>query len=102
MLLEPGTTCWRRETSGRAALVVDMADYFDAAMKAMAKAKHTVHLLNWAFEPQTLFHPQPGCTGPQDDRIANFLKALSKDNPNLDVRILCWQSALPVAATQRA
>jgi phosphatidylserine/phosphatidylglycerophosphate/cardiolipin synthase-like enzyme len=77
-----------------------MADYFDAAMAAMRKARHTVHLLNWAFEPQTLFHPQPGCTGPQDDRIANFLKRLSKDNPKLDVRILCWRSALPVAATQ--
>ena len=100
MLLEPGETCWRRETSARAALIVDMADYFDAAMAAMRKAKHTVHLLNWAFEPQTLFHPQPGCTGPEDDRIDNFLKRLSKDNPKLDVRILCWQSALPVAATQ--
>ncbi|HEX3367634.1 phospholipase D-like domain-containing protein [Phenylobacterium sp.] len=100
MLLESGLTCWRRDTSGRAALIVDMADYFDAAMTAMAKAKHTVHLLNWAFEPQTLFHPQPGCTGPERDRIANFLKALSKDNPDLDVRILCWQSALPIAATQ--
>ncbi len=100
MLLDPGTTCWRRETSGRAALLIDMADYFDAAMKAMRKARHTVHLLNWAFEPQTLFHPQPGCTGPDDDRIANFLKALAKDNPKLDVRLLCWKSAAPVAATQ--
>jgi phosphatidylserine/phosphatidylglycerophosphate/cardiolipin synthase-like enzyme len=100
VLLEPGITCWRRETSARAALIVDMADYFDAAMAAMRKAKHTVHLLNWAFEPQTLFHPQPGCTGSEDDRIANFLKRLSTDNPKLDVRILCWQSALPVAATQ--
>ncbi|HZZ70372.1 MAG TPA: phospholipase D-like domain-containing protein [Phenylobacterium sp.] len=100
MLLEPGNTCWRRETSARAALIVDMADYFDAAMAAMREAKHTVHLLNWAFEPQTLFHPQPGCTGPEDDRIANFLKRLARDNPGLDVRVLCWQSALPVAATQ--
>jgi phosphatidylserine/phosphatidylglycerophosphate/cardiolipin synthase-like enzyme len=100
VLLEPGTTCWRRETSGRAALIVDMADYFDAAMAAMRRAKHTVHLLNWAFEPQTLFHPQPGCTGPEHDRIAHFLKQLARENPKLDVRILCWQSALPVAATQ--
>jgi phosphatidylserine/phosphatidylglycerophosphate/cardiolipin synthase-like enzyme len=100
VLLEPGTTCWRRETSGRAALIVDMAAYFDAAMTAMRRARHTVHLLNWAFEPQTLFHPQPGCTGPRDDEIANFLKRLATDNPKLDVRILCWQSALPVAATQ--
>jgi phosphatidylserine/phosphatidylglycerophosphate/cardiolipin synthase-like enzyme len=100
MLLEQGSTCWRRETSARAALIVDMADYFDAAMTAMRGARHTVHLLNWAFEPQTLFHPQPGCKGPQDDRIGNFLKSLSKENPELDVRILCWRSALPVAATQ--
>ena len=100
MLLEPGSTCWRRGTSTRAALIVDMADYFDAAMAAMCRAKHTVHLLNWAFEPQTLFHPQPGCMGPEDDRIANFLKHLSKTKPSLDIRILCWKSALPVAATQ--
>jgi phosphatidylserine/phosphatidylglycerophosphate/cardiolipin synthase-like enzyme len=100
MLLEPGSTCWRRETSDRAALLIDMAAYFDAAMQAMSKAKRSVHLLNWAFEPQTLFHPQPGCTGPQDDRIGNFLKRLARENPRLDVRVLCWKSALPVAATQ--
>jgi phosphatidylserine/phosphatidylglycerophosphate/cardiolipin synthase-like enzyme len=98
VLLEPGTTCWRREISGRAALLVDMADYFDAAMSAMRTARRSVYLLNWAFEPQTLFHPQPGCTGPQDDRIANFLKTLA--SKKLDVRVLCWKSALPVAATQ--
>jgi phosphatidylserine/phosphatidylglycerophosphate/cardiolipin synthase-like enzyme len=100
MLLEPGSTCWRRETSDRAALLVDMAAYFDAAMQAMAKAKRSVHLLNWAFEPQTLLHPQPGCAGPDGDRIGNFLKRLAAENPKLDVRVLCWKSALPVAATQ--
>ena len=100
MLLEPGETCWRRETSGRAALLIDMADYFDAAMKAMRRARHTVHLLNWAFEPQTLFHPRDGCKGPDSDRIANFLIALARDNPALDVRVLCWKSSLPIAATQ--
>jgi phosphatidylserine/phosphatidylglycerophosphate/cardiolipin synthase-like enzyme len=100
VLLEPENTCWRRATSARAAVLIDMADYFDAAMKAMRQARHTVHFLNWAFEPQTLFHPQPGSTGPDEDRIGNFLKALANDNPALDVRVLCWKSALPIAATQ--
>jgi phosphatidylserine/phosphatidylglycerophosphate/cardiolipin synthase-like enzyme len=100
VLLKPGETCWRRETADRAAALIDMADYFDAAMKAMRKARHTIHLLNWAFEPQTLFHPQPGCTGADEDRIANFLKALAKDNPKLDVRILCWKSPMAISATQ--
>jgi phosphatidylserine/phosphatidylglycerophosphate/cardiolipin synthase-like enzyme len=100
VLLTPGTTCWRRETADRAALLIDMAAYFDAAMEAMRAARHTVWLLNWAFEPQTLFHPQPGCTGPDSDRFGPFLKALAADKPQLDVRLLCWKSALPIAATQ--
>ena len=100
MLLEAGTTCWRREIADQGALIIDAADYFDAAMRVMQRARHTVHLLNWAFEPQTLLHPGEGCTGPDSDRIGEFLKRLAEDKPHLDVRILCWKSALPVAATQ--
>ena len=99
MLLQEGRTCWRTAKAGRAALLIDMQAYFDAAMEAMSRAKHSVHLLNWAFEPQTLFHPQPGCVGPDSDRFGNFLIALAK-NPAIDVRLLCWKSAMPVAATQ--
>ena len=99
MLLQEGRTCWRSTKAGRAALLIDMEAYFDAAMEAMSRAKHCVHLLNWAFEAQTLFHPQPGCVGPDSDRFGNFLIALAK-NPDIDVRLLCWKSAMPVAATQ--
>ena len=92
-------TAWKTQTAGRAALLIDMEAYFDAAMDAMRRAKHSVHLLNWAFEAQTLFHPGPDCTGEDSDRIGNFLIALA-EKPNLDVRVLCWKSAMPVAATQ--
>jgi phosphatidylserine/phosphatidylglycerophosphate/cardiolipin synthase-like enzyme len=99
MLLAPGTTCWRAEKAARAALLIDMEAYFDAAMDAMSRAKHCVHLLNWAFEANTQFHPQPGGGGKPSDRIGAFLIALAK-RPEIDVRILCWKSAMPVAATQ--
>lgn len=85
MLLQPGTTCWKRATASRAALLIDMEAYFDAAMEAMRRAKHCVHLLNWAFEAQTLFHPGPNGSGANSDRIGNFLIALA-EKPNLDVR----------------
>jgi phosphatidylserine/phosphatidylglycerophosphate/cardiolipin synthase-like enzyme len=98
-MLTAGTTCWKLETAPRAALLVDMEDYFDAAWDAMSRAKHTVHLLNWAFEANTFFHPKPNGGGDEADRFGNFLVALSK-NPDLDVRLLCWKSAMPVAATQ--
>ena len=100
MLLEAGKTCWRCESADRAALIIDTEQYFDAAMRVMQRARHTVHLLNWAFESQTLFHPKDGCAGPDSDRVGEFLKQLAAEKPHLDVRILCWKSALPVAATQ--
>jgi phosphatidylserine/phosphatidylglycerophosphate/cardiolipin synthase-like enzyme len=99
VLLQEGRTAWRTAKAFRAALLIDMQEYFDAAWEAMGRAKHCIHLLNWAFEPQTLFHPQAGCTGPDSDRFANFLIELAK-NPDIDVRLLCWKSAMPVAATQ--
>jgi phosphatidylserine/phosphatidylglycerophosphate/cardiolipin synthase-like enzyme len=99
LLLTPGTTCWRQAKAPRAALLIDMETYFDAAMDAMSRAKHCVHLLNWAFEANTLFHPEPGGGGKDSDRIGNYLVALA-NNPDIDVRILCWKSAMPVAATQ--
>lgn len=100
MLLREDETAWRVRRAGRAALLVDMACYFDAAKAAMSKARHSIHLLNWAFEQDTLFHPQPGCAGEESDRIGNFLKAYADAHREVSVRILCWNSAMPVAATQ--
>ncbi len=100
MLLKSGTTCWRVETAPRAAVFIDMADYFKAAKEAMSRAQRSIHLLNWAFEADTVFDPRPGGGDSDDDRFGPFLKALADGNPDLDVRILCWRSSLPVAATQ--
>ena len=99
MLLSSGTTSWKTANAPRAALLIDMEAYFDAAMDAMRHAKHSVHLLNWAFEPDTFFHPGPDCTGKEADRIGNFLVDLAQSG-EIDVRVLCWKSAMPVAATQ--
>jgi phosphatidylserine/phosphatidylglycerophosphate/cardiolipin synthase-like enzyme len=101
MLLQDGKTCWRTARAHRAALLIDMASYFEAAKAAMQQARHSIHFLNWAFEQDTFLNPGPNCTGDENDRIGNFLKALANANPHLDVRILCWNSAMPVAATQR-
>lgn len=100
MLLRPGTTCWRTASAPRAALIIDMADYFLAARQAMLKARHTIHFLNWAFEPSTRLEPPPGPPARDQEDIADFLRRLSEERPDLEIRILCWQSALPVAVTQ--
>lgn len=101
MLLRAGDTCARVARAGRAALLVDMACYFEAAKAAMQGAKRSIHFLNWAFEQDTFLSPGPDCTGDDADRIGNFLKDLAKSRPELDIKILCWDSSMPVAATQR-
>jgi phosphatidylserine/phosphatidylglycerophosphate/cardiolipin synthase-like enzyme len=100
LLLKPGSTCWRRETADRAGLIIDMADYFAAARAAMLKARRSIHLLNWAFDPDTWFAPDDAGGGGRDDAFGPFLRDLARARPEVDVRILCWRSALPVAATQ--
>lgn len=86
--------------AGRAAVLVDAEAYYDAAMEAMTKARRSIHFLNWAFEPDTRLRPQAGRPRRASDDVAHFLKGLAEAEPNLEIRILCWQSALPVAATQ--
>ena len=101
MLLRDGKTCARVAHAGRAALLVDMACYFEAAKVVMSDARRSIHFLNWAFEQDTFLNPGPDATGEDGDRIGNFLKALAAAKPHIDIRILCWDSAMPVAATQR-
>jgi phosphatidylserine/phosphatidylglycerophosphate/cardiolipin synthase-like enzyme len=100
LLLKPGSTCWRRETADRVGLIIDMADYFAAARAAMRKARRSIHLLNWAFDPDTRFAPDGSGEGDPDGAFGPFLRDLACQRPEVDVRILCWRSALPVAATQ--
>lgn len=100
VLLKPGTTCWRTETTPRAAVFVDVEDYFSAVMSAISKATRSVHVLGWAFHPMTAFEPQLDGAEADNSRIAEFLKAVALKRPELDIRILCWKAALPIAVTQ--
>jgi phosphatidylserine/phosphatidylglycerophosphate/cardiolipin synthase-like enzyme len=100
LLLRPGLTCWRTDRAVRAAFLLDSATYFSAAKAAMLQARRSIHLLGWAFDPLTQLEPDESGSGPDDDKIGVFLKTLACDRPGLDVRLLVWKSALPIAASQ--
>lgn len=100
VLLQPGLTCWRTERVVRAAFLLDNATYFSAAKAVMLKARRTIHLIGWAFDPLTQLEPDHEGKGPVEDQIAEFLKRLAAERPELDVRVLVWKSALPIAASQ--
>jgi len=86
---------WRSAPAARASVLVDTEDYFAAAKAAMSRARRSVHLLNWAFESRTRLGPQ---SESPHEAIGALLKRLAASG--VDVRVLCWQAALPVAASQ--
>ncbi len=99
VLLVPKSTCWRTARADRAGLIVDVEQYYAAARDAMAKAERSIHLLGWALDPDTPFAPVvPGQGEPE--RWGPFLRDLSARKPGVDIRLLVWKSALPIAATQ--
>jgi phosphatidylserine/phosphatidylglycerophosphate/cardiolipin synthase-like enzyme len=99
-ILRPGETCWRIEPADRVAFLVDTQDYFAAVFEALAKARRSILLLGWGFDPRTRLQPD-GFEHPDDpDEIGHVLIRLARARPELDVRLLIWRSALPVAISQ--
>lgn len=98
MLLEPGRTCWRAVKADRAAVLVENATYFSVLERALARARKSILLIGWTFDPRTRFDGQ----GPTDRsrEIGFTLRRLVRENPELNVRLLIWRSPLPIAFSQ--
>jgi phosphatidylserine/phosphatidylglycerophosphate/cardiolipin synthase-like enzyme len=77
-------------------LLVDGQDYFRVLLQAMRKARRSIHLLGWSFDPRARLTPDHA----DPAQLGHLLIELSKTNPALDTRLLIWRSALPISATQ--
>jgi len=98
-LLETATAVWRSAKAHRFAPLMENKAYFDALASALHKAERSILILGWQFDPRTRLDPE----GPLTDRraeIGHQLKALVRQKPDLDVRLLIWRSPLLIAASQ--
>ncbi|HWQ85630.1 phospholipase D-like domain-containing protein [Brevundimonas sp.] len=98
-LLNPGRNCWRVETADRFAVLMENAAYFEALRSAVAKARRSIVILGWQFDPRTRLDPESAHNDHQA-QIGHQLRMLVKSNPDLDVRLLIWKSPLLIAASQ--
>lgn len=100
-IFNPGETCWRTARADRVAFLIDTEAYFTAAFEAMQRARRSILLLGWGFDPRTRLFPD-GYDGPSDpDEVGAILLRLAKARPELDIRLLIWKSALPISASQQ-
>ena len=80
--------CWRVERANRAALIVDAADYFRLARKAMCGAQKQILLVGWDFDTRICLDYDADDGGPTE--LGAFISWLTKRRPELDIFILKW------------
>jgi phospholipase D1/2 len=88
-ILEPGRNCWRIERAGRAALVVDAADYYRLAREAMLEARSQILLMGWDLDTRIkLVDDKEQLEGPA--HLGPFISWLARRRPSLRIHILAW------------
>jgi phosphatidylserine/phosphatidylglycerophosphate/cardiolipin synthase-like enzyme len=92
-ILEPGRNCWRVAGAERAAVVIDAADYYRHAKRAMLKARQQIMMIGWDFDTRIFLDREDGPGAPTDgvpNELGPFLQWLIKNRPELNVHILKW------------
>jgi phospholipase D1/2 len=87
-MLETGRNCWRVEQASRASLVVDAADYFHLARRAMLRAEKQIMLIGWDFDTRICLDYEVDDDAPAE--LGAFLSWLPKNRPGLQIHILKW------------
>ena len=95
-LLRMGNTCSAVGLADRAAVLIDNEAYFSAAAAAIRNARHSIWVLGWEFDPRTALEPT-AASGERDD-IGEVLKQVAEERPDIRVRVLIWNAALPLSA----
>jgi phosphatidylserine/phosphatidylglycerophosphate/cardiolipin synthase-like enzyme len=83
--------------AARAATVIDNAAYFAAARDAMLRARRSVLLLGWGFDPRTTLVAE-GADDGWPTRLGPFLAMLAERRPEVEIRLLIWDMALFMSA----
>jgi phosphatidylserine/phosphatidylglycerophosphate/cardiolipin synthase-like enzyme len=95
-IARPGETCWRTERAERATVLFDADEYFSAACAVLRKARHSILLLGWDFDPRTDLAPRAD-SAEAGLPLAALLEAITTERPDLHVRILIWDMVLPIS-----
>jgi phosphatidylserine/phosphatidylglycerophosphate/cardiolipin synthase-like enzyme len=93
--VRPGETCWRVGSAGRLALLVDNQAYFRAVGEALRRARRSIWIFGWEFDPRTVIDPDAG-----EETFGDLLNRLAAERSDLSIRLLIWDAALPVSASR--
>jgi phospholipase D1/2 len=92
-MLRPGHNIWRAARANRAAIIVDAANYYRAALSAMLQARSQIILIGWDIDTRVKLDNQPHPSG-APLALGALLSWLSKRRPDLQIYILAWDEGL--------
>lgn len=87
-LFRPGRNCAAVGTARRVALLVDGETYFDAFVRATARAERSIVIVGWDFDSRTVLRHD--AHGHPEVILGEYLNHLAHANRGLEIRILDW------------
>lgn len=94
-----GPGVWRAERAARFTPLMENDAYFRALASSLQKARRSIVVLGWQFDPRTHLDAETR-HGDKQAEIGHQLRMLVRQRPELDVRLLIWRSPLLIAASQ--
>ncbi len=91
----PGENCWKTTRAARAAVIVESANYFDALVDSLSRARRQVLVVGWDIDRREKLGRGDGARTLQD-----ILCQRVEQNEALDIWLLGWDYN-PVYATER-
>ena len=91
-MLDPRRNCWRIERAGRASVIIDAADYFHHARKAMLAAKRQILMIGWDFD--TRIRLDDG-DDEAPETLGSFISWMARHRPEVAIHILRWDWGAP-------
>jgi len=89
-ILHPGRNCWVVAEAADSGVLIDGEEYYRAFHDAARAARHYILLAGWQFDSGVTLLRGEQRTGDGEVRLLPFLRELCEANPELQVRILCW------------
>jgi phospholipase D1/2 len=92
-ILKEGRNCWRIRQAGRAAFLVDAAQYFEHLTEAVSRARQTVYIAGWDIDSRVqLLRRAGGKSKPSS--LGRFLNQKISSTPGLQAHVLSWDFAM--------
>lgn len=84
-IVKVGVNAWRSAVAESVGFMVDGAAYFTALDEALRRARRTIWIVGWDFNPDIYLRPDR-----PSETLGNLLRSLVEANEALEIRILVW------------